>query len=191
MSAATHPAGRHKHCSDQELLMKFFTAALLALASAQAFSHPSHCSKEEKTVFSCLIGKKVVSVCASENLSPTDGYMQYRFGKPGHLERRVPAKEAHPFKEKVGANAYDGPQGSQNGTIDFVNGDHSYTVFWDSHRSETNQENGANMWFEISGIRVLRKEKLLAEMKCGPSSPGDVLYVDEHYLHTQVGFPKE
>ncbi|MDX9742240.1 MAG: hypothetical protein RBT59_00295 [Arcobacteraceae bacterium] len=51
----------------------------------------SHCSEDERIVFSCNTGKKVVSVCASQDISPNSGYLQYRFGKLGSPEAIIPS----------------------------------------------------------------------------------------------------
>lgn len=53
---------------------------------------PSHCSSNEKIFLNCKIEKseKVVSVCASNDLSEKNGYLQYRFGVPGKIELEYP-----------------------------------------------------------------------------------------------------
>jgi hypothetical protein len=38
-------------------------AGLICLVSLPAIAANSHCNKQEQTVFSCSLGKKVVSVC--------------------------------------------------------------------------------------------------------------------------------
>lgn len=44
-------------------------------------------------MFSCRVKstKKVLSLCASKDLSPSSGYLQYRFGKSGALELEFPS----------------------------------------------------------------------------------------------------
>ncbi len=55
----------------------------------------SLCSKEEQIIWSCTTKKnKIASVCASKKLKTDQGYVQYRFGKPGRVELELPkAKE--------------------------------------------------------------------------------------------------
>jgi hypothetical protein len=54
-----------------------------APASAGAAKPPSLCLPDEQTLFSCVVNYKsrIVSLCASQDLAATKGYLQYRFGK--------------------------------------------------------------------------------------------------------------
>lgn len=61
--------------------MKGALALLLLATVAQA--EDNLCSPEEKVMFSCTSGDKIISVCTSADLAPTAGYVQLRFGKPG------------------------------------------------------------------------------------------------------------
>jgi hypothetical protein len=54
------------------------------------------CSGFEEIYFSCKIDEKILSICASGNISPETGYAQYRFGKPGHIELQYPAEPVIP-----------------------------------------------------------------------------------------------
>jgi len=168
--------------------MRVLVTILFTVLSVQAFAENSHCSKEEKVVFSCAVDKKVVSICASQNLSPTAGYMQYRFGKIDAPELLIPKMSEHPIRH-VEVDAYQAASG-QSGTISFKSGEYSYAVHWSSYRSDSLTENGSSIWLSESGLKVLRNEKVIANFKCGKASSGDVLEVEPYYLHTQVGFPE-
>lgn len=48
------------------------------------------CQSHEEVYFSCTTGNKVISLCASGNISPDNGYVQYRFGVPGRIELEYP-----------------------------------------------------------------------------------------------------
>jgi hypothetical protein len=51
----------------------------------------THCQANEQILFSCKVGQeKIVSICASKNLSSSSRYVQYRFGKSGALELQYP-----------------------------------------------------------------------------------------------------
>lgn len=70
------------------------------LASFPLFAAPAtHCAPSEQVVFSCDIGRKVASICASKPLSATAGYMQYRFGRLGrkpelqHPQQKLPLEK--------------------------------------------------------------------------------------------------
>ena len=50
------------------------------------------CGKSERIIFSCPIKRpaKIVSVCASKDLTSDRGYIQYRFGLPDKVELEFP-----------------------------------------------------------------------------------------------------
>jgi len=50
------------------------------------------CDRNERVIFSCPIKRpaKIVSICASKDLTSKRGYLQYRFGLPGKIELEFP-----------------------------------------------------------------------------------------------------
>lgn len=50
------------------------------------------CAADERVIFSCGLRQpaKIVSVCASKDLTSEKGYLQYRFGLPGKVELEFP-----------------------------------------------------------------------------------------------------
>src|SRR5438270_9867752 len=50
------------------------------------------CEKGERVIFSCPVKRpaKIVSLCASKDLTSERGYLQYRFGLPGKIELEFP-----------------------------------------------------------------------------------------------------
>ena len=50
------------------------------------------CARDERVIFSCPVRKpaRIVSVCASKDLTNDRGYLQYRFGLPGKVELEYP-----------------------------------------------------------------------------------------------------
>src|SRR5436853_4175730 len=50
------------------------------------------CEKGERIIFSCPVKRpvKIVSLCASKDLTSERGYLQYRFGLPGQIELEFP-----------------------------------------------------------------------------------------------------
>ena len=90
----------------------------------------SLCERDEKTVFSCNLGRKMVSVCASPDVSPTRGYLQYRFGQIDGFEPEMSVP-----KEKTAADRQlDGAHIGYVGANDmnywrFKNGEYSYVVY--------------------------------------------------------------
>lgn len=62
-------------------------------ASSQAkLQLNSLCARDERIIFSCPVRKpaKIVSLCASKDLTSDRGYLQYRFGLPGKIELEFP-----------------------------------------------------------------------------------------------------
>ncbi|HXT63959.1 MAG TPA: hypothetical protein VN696_13055 [Pyrinomonadaceae bacterium] len=97
------------------------------------------CAKEERVIFSCLLRRpaKMVSVCASRELTSDKGYLQYRFGLPGKIELEFPKDRAntqqqfeysHYFRARVDLTEI-------NFTVDGV----SYSVFDDYQGEEKPQ----------------------------------------------------
>ena len=83
------------------------TIALVLLVSCGLFSSSSDvtsasqtrklqpgtlCETGERIIFSCAIKRpaKIVSLCASKDLTNERGYVQYRFGLPGKIELEYP-----------------------------------------------------------------------------------------------------
>lgn len=130
-------------------------AGLLALGLVPAASHAaaSHCTAEEKTVFSCNVGEKIVSVCASKDLSPTAGSIQYRFGSEGHPEIRLPDPAAHPATAaKGGTLMYSGGGGA---FLRFSKGEYNYVVY-----------TGSGKGWKKDGVVVDKGGKLIANFRC-------------------------
>jgi hypothetical protein len=50
------------------------------------------CAPDERVIFTCALRQsaKIVSVCASKDLTNEKGYLQYRFGMPGKVELEFP-----------------------------------------------------------------------------------------------------
>src|SRR5256886_17197851 len=66
--------------------------------STGALTQPSNpqpnslCARNERIIFSCPVKRpaKIVSLCASKDLTSERGYLQYRFGLPGKIELEFP-----------------------------------------------------------------------------------------------------
>jgi hypothetical protein len=59
--------------------------------NAEPAKATSLCARDEKTIWSCETTKrKIVSICSSGQLDKQSGYVQYRFGLPGHVELEYP-----------------------------------------------------------------------------------------------------
>ena len=63
-----------------------------APSQARSLQAGTLCSSDERVIFSCQIRRpaKIVSLCASKNLTSERGYLQYRFGVPEKIELEFP-----------------------------------------------------------------------------------------------------
>jgi hypothetical protein len=97
------------------------------------------CGNGERVIFSCMLRQKakVVSLCASKDVTNEKGYLQYRFGRPGKIELEFPKDRtntqqqfeySHYFRARVDLTEI-------NFTVDGV----SYSVF-DDYQGEEKPE---------------------------------------------------
>jgi hypothetical protein len=128
---------------------------------------PTLCEAGERPLFSCPTGKKMISVCASPDLSASAGYLRYRFGRSQQkLELSYPADNRHPrqyfhfYRDRVSAKA----SGEQ---LSFSIGAFSYVVFVERSAFD----------FNGSGVLVKSGGKLIARLTCNQERPApDRLY---------------
>lgn len=133
--------------------------------AAPASPQTSFCTPMEEVVFACQTGTKLVSVCASRDVAPGQGYLQYRFGKP---DSRDPLEMIHPEGEIAPSRAATGENvpfaGGGGAWLRFRKGDTAYVVY-----------SGIGKWgpkgetMEKEGLVVERGNKTLASLPCtGP-----------------------
>lgn len=136
---------RFKH-----LGVSFILSLLPPLAVADV---PSHCTPQEKVLFSCVAGKKIVSLCASPALTPKTGTVQYRFGPPGRPERLLPTAPAHPRAIMKG------------GTLMFSGGGAAYLRIPAGAFSYVLYA-GAGKGWKKTGVAVEKDSKLEVNLSC-------------------------
>ncbi len=78
------------------VLMTMVGFLALAQYANAADRRPSLCKRDEVAIFSCNLGSKVVSLCASRDIAEAAGTMSYRFGRKGAIELEYPAPPMHP-----------------------------------------------------------------------------------------------
>lgn len=123
-------------------------------ASAAPGARASLCEAGESAVFSCGVGGgKLVSLCASADLSEHAGTLAYRFGRPGRLELAFPETPAHPrtlFRRGSIASA-----GGSGDFVSFSRDAHTYTLWADAGPSG-----------EHAGVAVLQEGRAVASLAC-------------------------
>ena len=85
----------------------------------------THCNENEDVIFSCDVGKKIVSVCSSKNLS--NPAIQYRFGRIGNIEASVPSNPNNFHNSVTGYHLNVGGTAEVKG-MEFINGDVTYGI---------------------------------------------------------------
>jgi hypothetical protein len=85
------------------------------------------CYSHEEIYFSCPVGEKIVSVCASGNISPKNGYVKYRFGHPGKPEFQFPEKSDPPMNKFSVSDFHGGNISSIH--LKFKVGKYTYVVY--------------------------------------------------------------
>lgn len=137
----------------KNLLISIALCGLAGVAfSGSAQAAPTHCASQEKIIFSCSVGKKIVSVCAS-SLSPDRGTLQYRFGPKGAPELLYPNPATHPKTiAKAGSQPYSGGGASH---LRFIKEGYSYIVYA-----------GIGKGWEKEGLVVEKEGKLVSHFEC-------------------------
>jgi hypothetical protein len=87
------------------------------------------CAADEQVIFGCNSKDKMISLCASPDVSSTSGYMQYRFGTPGKIELTYPDKQAAPKGNFM--HSFEPYSGGFSERIRFENGKVQYVIFED------------------------------------------------------------
>lgn len=134
--------------------LNLFIALIILSATVRAedkhfSSEEVMCYPHEEIYFSCPIGDKVMSVCASGNISPQNGYVQYRFGRPGKPELEYP-EQSEPPTDRFLITDFAG--GSINSThLKFKTAGYVYVIY----QSATN------------GVYVKNNGKTVANFSCG------------------------
>jgi len=153
-----------------------FSTALMCLAAPPAslaeptkMPTPTLCKSDERSLFTCGVGKKVLSVCATRDLSMSQGSVYYRFGRLAKPELVYPTTPKHPSKA---FRAYFNHWAKGNEVqLSFERGRETYTVY-----AYTSAFAG-----EAYGVGVFEGDRLLATHEC---SRGSV----EHALHELNAF---
>ena len=130
-------------------------ALIFWIASASVNAAPTLCLKNEDNIFSCSAGKKVISVCASKDLTAEHGYLQYRFGLPDKVELTIPADRttspvnsavAHTLMFSGGGGAY----------LRFKTADYDYVVYTAIGKG----------WGTKDGVAIEKNGKLRTHISC-------------------------
>lgn len=137
-------------------------------AAPAAITRSSLCTGTETVVFACPTGAKWVSVCASRNLSPVQGYAQFRIGHSlAALEVILPKGWIHP--RKVAYGKVEEFPGGDASWLRFRRGSYAYVVYRGVGRRGAD---GATT--EKYGMAVEHKGKIAANHGCTGKYTGEL-----------------
>lgn len=139
------------------LVLSLLPAALPALADTRQ----SLCLAGEAAVFSCAIGGKIASLCASAGIGPGRGELTYRFGRKGAVELTHPAAPLPP--DQAFSAAVVGDAGAVGDILRFSRGEIGYTLYSIIVKGRGERE----------GVLVTRNGSRLADLPCKGSALGD------------------
>jgi len=109
-------------------VIRFILALCACIGCSSALAEETTlCKAHEEVYFSCHIAKKIASVCASGNISPENGYVQYRFGDLSHVELEYPNL---PYAPRNSFSISDIDQGNAKFThLKFKSGKYNYVIY--------------------------------------------------------------
>ena len=139
-------------------------AARAAPARAAWSPHGSLCARGEEVIFSCGVGRKMVSVCGGRATAP---HAQYRFGVPGDIELAYPGPGQRGLS--YAREMYSGGGALQ---IRFSNGGYEYAVYSRTVRTGFGRDGRNNPRFS-DGVMVRRGGRLIANRACTTETRGD------------------
>lgn len=107
------------------------------------------CASFEDIYFSCPVKDRVISVCASGNVSPENGYVQYKIGQPGHVEFQYPGAPVVPKNRFSISDIFGGNLNIVH--LKFKSGKYNYVIYQG----------------DVGGVYVKKNGKTVANLTCG------------------------
>ncbi|MDR5774834.1 MULTISPECIES: hypothetical protein [unclassified Caballeronia] len=135
--------------------MLSFQKIMIALAISSSTLNVAHaeltlCKDFEEVYFSCHASGKIISLCASGNISPNNGYVQYRIGTKEKIELQYPERSLPPHNRFSISDVSAANASSTH--IKFRRGAYNYVVYASA----------------LGGVYVKRGDKLLSNRVCEP-----------------------
>jgi hypothetical protein len=158
-------------------LVSVLVASSASAADRNPVASRSHCEPGEQIVFSCLIGQKIASLCASKRLTPTEGHVQYRYGPPGKVEIDVPGRSQ---ADRARIKVLRSPPSSANAmAVGIESGGFTYHVF--SSESVGSVSDGMRSWVYDSGVEVHKGQRTVFSKHC-TGQPNDARFLASFFL---------
>ena len=135
-----------------------------AVAAQSPTPRGSLCAVGEQVIFSCGVGRKMVSVCGGRATAP---HAQYRFGTPGNIELAFPGPGQSGLS--YAREMYSGGGALQ---IRFATGGYDYAVYSRTVRTGFGRSGRNNPQFS-DGVMVRRGDRLISNRACTTQVGGD------------------
>jgi hypothetical protein len=165
-------------------LVCFLVASSSDAADHSPVASNSHCEVGEQIVFSCRIGQKIASLCASKRLTPTEGYVQYRYGPPGRIEIDIPGRSP---ADRARIRGMRSPPSTANALVMSIDhGGFTYAIF--SSESVGSVSDGMRSWVYDSGVEVRKGREMVFSKHCS-GQPDDANFIASFFL--DAAFPVE
>ncbi len=133
--------------------------AALGLSPARGAPAATYCRADESIVFSCDFGSHTASVCASREIAPGKGFLQYRFGHLDRVLMSYPPADTRPADAfTVGTLMFSGGGGAW---LRFEDQRIRYTVF-----TAIGRWNPKGRPLEVAGVVMEQDGKEMATMSC-------------------------
>lgn len=134
------------------------------IAAGNVYAAPARvenlCRPDEVVLFQCKLKTRLLSLCASKDISPTAGKLQYRFGTPQKIELTYP-KTPQSAAGNFFISAVIYPGGDET-HIRFNNKGFDYILFDKSVRTESNGNNNP----KLSSGAVIRRDGKISALNC-------------------------
>lgn len=135
--------------NEKKIACALFLLSLFGVRNCYAQSEEkTMCSSFEEVYFSCPVKNKIVSVCASGNVSPENGYVQYRIGRPGHVEFQYPSTPVVPKNRFSISDIFGGNLNIVH--LKFKSGKYDYVIYQG----------------DVSGVYVKKNGKRVVNLTC-------------------------
>src|SRR6476659_2970205 len=135
-----------------------------AVAAQSPTPRGSLCAVGEQVIFSCGMGRKMVSVCGGRATAP---HAQYRFGTPGNIELAFPGPGQSGLS--YAREMYSGGGALQ---MRFSTGGYDYAVYSRTVRTGFGRSGRNNPQFS-DGVMVRHNGRLVSNRSCTTRVGGD------------------
>lgn len=185
MLKTSSPPGNMLKLTDLCRALVYALMASSAMAAdRQQVAVASHCEPTEQVIFSCRIGSKIASLCATRRLTPAEGHLQYRYGPPRSVEIAAPGRTP---SDRARIQVVRSPPSTANAiAVSVESGGFVYHIY--SSESVGSVSDGSRSWVYDSGVEVHKGQTTVFSKHC-TGQLDDTRFVASFFL--DAGFEVE